>query len=116
MIRPFEFDNWGNMRLNEKSHWPSRVPPSEQGWKFWHHFWDGPERIVFGHSVLTKPLVTEKVVGLDGGGVFGFELWALVLPDNEIVRVNCANSSAISYKNNRDVKFCIDEKEDVYTY
>jgi hypothetical protein len=71
----------------EKSMWPSRIPPGEEGWKFWTHFWDGPERIIFGHSVLNKPLVTDKVIGIDGGACFGMELWALILPENRIVSV-----------------------------
>lgn len=78
MIRPFDFDERG-MTVNEKSVWPSRVPPDEPGWKFWTHFWDGPELVVFGHSVLDKPLITDRVAGIDGGAVFGRELHALVM-------------------------------------
>lgn len=92
MIRPY--DKWGNFYRHkdaERSCWASKVPEGEDGWKFWHHFWDGPERLVFGHSVLNKPLVTDRVVGLDGGGCFGLELWALVLPENEVVRYRCVN-------------------------
>lgn len=73
---------------DERSTWPSKVQPGNPA-LFWTNFWTGPERIVFGHSVLTEPLVTDKVVGLDGGGCFGLELWALVLPDNVIVRHKC---------------------------
>jgi hypothetical protein len=88
MIRPYDFDHWGNMTINEKSLWSSRVPEAERDqWKFWHHFWDGPERIIFGHSVLNKPLVREKAVGIDGGACFGRELWAFVLDTNEIVSI-----------------------------
>jgi hypothetical protein len=64
--------------------WPSKCPV---GWKFWTHFWDGPERIIFGHSVFDKPLVTEKAVGIDGGACFGRQLHALILPEWEIVSV-----------------------------
>lgn len=87
MIRPYDFDQSGNMTINERSCWASRIPEKEQGWKFWHHFWDGPERVIFGHSVLDKPLMHPKAVGIDGGCCFGLELWALVLPDWEIVKV-----------------------------
>lgn len=72
---------------SEKTLWPSRVPKDEDGWKFWTHFWKGPEVIVFGHSVLDKPLITEKVVGIDGGAVFGQQLHAYILPDKKIVSV-----------------------------
>jgi hypothetical protein len=72
----------------EKSLWPSRVPAAERGkWRFWSTLWDGPERVFFGHSVLDQPLVTDKVVGLDGGACFGRELWAYVLPEERLVRV-----------------------------
>lgn len=90
MIRPY--DQWGNFYRHkdaEKSVWASKVPANEDGWKFWHHFWDGPERIIFGHSVLNKPLITPKAVGIDGGGVFGLNLWAVVLPEWEIVEIKC---------------------------
>ena len=85
MIRPF--DEFGNLTYEEKTVWASKVPDGETGWGFWTKYWDGPERIIFGHSVLNKPLFTDKVVGLDGGACFGLELWALVLPDWEIVKV-----------------------------
>jgi hypothetical protein len=72
---------------NRESKWPSKSP---EGWTFWTHHWDGPERIIFGHSVFDKPLVTDKVVGIDGGGCFGMQLHALILPGWDIVSVPCA--------------------------
>jgi len=84
-IRPF--DKLGYPTFNEKSMWPTKVPKHEEGWKFWTEFWKGPERIIFGHSVLDVPLITDKVAGVDGGCCFGRELWALVLPDWNIVSV-----------------------------
>ncbi len=67
---------------NERvSKWPSKAP---SGWVFWSTLWQGPERVIFGHSVLTKPLITDKVVGIDGGAVFGHELWAFELPSGKI--------------------------------
>lgn len=105
MIRP------NNPEGGERSIWVSKVPKEEPDWKFWTHFWDGPERIVFGHSVLNEPLFTDKVVGLDGGCCFGLELWALVLPDNVIVRVK----SRRSYHGNRDRRLhMIDDKIGTY--
>ena len=80
------YDKWGNPTYNEKSVWPSKVPEGETGWKFWTEFWKGPERVIFGHSVLNEPMFTDTVVGLDGGCCFGLELWALVLPEWKIVK------------------------------
>lgn len=90
VIRPI--DEAGQATVGEKSVWSSKVPPGETGWGFWSTFWTGPERIIFGHSVLNMPLVTDKAVGLDGGACFGMELWALVLPTWEVIRLSCADS------------------------
>jgi len=73
--------------LSKKTKWPSKVLEHETQWKFWTNFWTGPETIVFGHSVLDTPLISEYAIGIDGGAVFGRELWAYVLPNKEIVRV-----------------------------
>ncbi len=64
-----------------KSYWPSKAPVD---FSFWTNFWRGPERLIFGHSVLDRPLVTEWAVGVDTGAVFGRGLTALVLPDWEL--------------------------------
>lgn len=69
---------------NPQSKWTSKAP---DGWKFWTNFYNGPERVIFGHSVLTEPLVTEFAVGIDGGACFGLELWGVILPTWEIVKV-----------------------------
>ena len=61
-----------------KSFWPSKAPP---GWTFWTNHWKGPERVIFGHSVLDRALVSEWAVGVDTGCVHGRELTAVVLPD-----------------------------------
>jgi hypothetical protein len=116
MIKPF--DKWGNPTHNYKSMWPSRVPDNEDGWKFWTTFWKGPERIIFGHSVLNKPLITDRVVGIDGGACFGMELWAFILPDNQLVSVKGHGSydpDDLKRRGNRNKKlFLIDG--DVGTY
>ncbi len=65
-----------------KSSWPSKAPA---GHRFWSNFYQGPERIIFGHSVLDRPLLTPWVVGIDTGAVFGRGLTALVLPDWQLV-------------------------------
>ncbi len=64
-----------------KSYWPSKAPVD---FSFWTNFWAGPERLIFGHSVLDRPLVSRWAVGVDTGAVFGRGLTALVLPDWEL--------------------------------
>ncbi len=64
-----------------KSFWPSKAPSD---FSFWTNFWKGPERLIFGHSVLDQPLVTQWAVGIDTGAVYGRGLTALVLPDWEL--------------------------------
>lgn len=66
-----------------KSFWPSRAPA---GFTFWTNHWTG-ERVIFGHSVLTKPLVLPHAVGIDTGVCFGGGLTAVVLPSWEVVTV-----------------------------
>ncbi len=67
-----------------KSYWPSRAPATHT---FWTNHWRGPERLIFGHTVVDRPLVSEWAVGIDTGCVFGLTLTAVVLPDWEIVSV-----------------------------
>ncbi|HZE96469.1 MAG TPA: metallophosphoesterase [Planctomycetota bacterium] len=67
-----------------RSEWPSKAPPD---WRFWTHFWTGPERVIFGHTVLDSPLVAEWAVGIDTGCVHGRSLTALVLPEWKLVSV-----------------------------
>jgi len=68
----------------KKSYWPSKAPSDHT---FWTNHWKGPERLIFGHSVLDKPLVTEHAVGIDTGCCHGRTLTAVVLPDWTIVSV-----------------------------
>jgi hypothetical protein len=67
-----------------KSFWPSKAPADHA---FWTNLWRGPERLIFGHSVLSQPLVTEHAVGIDTGAVYGRGLTAVVLPEWRIVTV-----------------------------
>jgi hypothetical protein len=43
--------------------------------------------VIFGHTVVDKPLVTPFAVGIDTGCVYGGPLTAVVLPTWEIVSV-----------------------------
>jgi len=70
---------------HQESYWASKVP--DNTWKYWTNYWKGPQRVVFGHSVLDKPLHNDYVTGIDGGAVFGMQLHALVLPENKIVTI-----------------------------
>lgn len=68
----------------KRSYWPSKAPPTHT---FWTNHWRGPERLIFGHTVVDKPLVSAHAVGIDTGCVFGGPLTALVLPDWTFVSV-----------------------------
>lgn len=107
MIKPYGHD--GLPSGNESSCWPSKVP-DETGWGFWTKFWKGPERIVFGHSVLTQPLISDFAVGIDGGCCFGLELWALILPEWKIVKVKS------TLKNTDKQKRLLNIGNNVFTY
>lgn len=67
-----------------KSFWPSKAPSTH---RFWTNHWRGPERVIFGHTVVDRALVTEHAVGIDTGCCFGGSLTAVVLPGWQIVSV-----------------------------
>lgn len=69
---------------SNRSKWPSKSPPH---WVFWTQIYKGPERIIFGHTVLNKPMLTEYVAGIDTGCVFGGGLTGIILPDWTVVSV-----------------------------
>lgn len=73
-----------NPNETERTYWANE---KREGFKFWTHFWTGPERLIFGHSVLDRPLVTPNAIGIDGGAVFGRDLHALILPEFKIETV-----------------------------
>ena len=54
----------------------SMVPDASYQPPFWFDRYDGPERVFFGHTVLSAPIVREYAVGLDTGCVYGNELTA----------------------------------------
>lgn len=62
--------------------------------KFWTHFWNGPESIIYGHQVhcLGSVLLEKKdqnvfCIGMDSGCCFGGNLSALILETLEIIQV-----------------------------
>lgn len=70
--------------MDRKSYWPSKAP---KGMKFWTQQWKGPERLIFGHTVVDQPLVSEYAVGIDTGCVYGRALTAVILPGWTFVSV-----------------------------
>jgi serine/threonine protein phosphatase 1 len=53
------------------------VPPGNgYDGPFWFESYEGPPRVLFGHTVLAEPLVTDWAVGLDTGCVYGGRLTA----------------------------------------
>lgn len=100
----------------KRTFWPSKAPSH---YKFWTNYWNGPETVIFGHSVLTKPLFspTDKkgdiptAVGIDTGVPFGLPLTALILPNWEIVQVPSRQR-----RNDRKVVATYKIQNDVYAY
>jgi len=78
------------------SYWPSKAPAD---YRFWTHHWKGPERVIFGHTVFDRPLVTEHAVGIDTGCVYGRTLTAVVLPTWELVSVPARST----YRGGKDI-------------
>jgi hypothetical protein len=67
-----------------KSYWPSKAP---EGFTFWANHWTGPERIIFGHTVVDRPFLGEHAVAIDTGCAYGGSLTAIVLPEWRLVSV-----------------------------
>lgn len=67
----------------KRSAWPSKAPTGT----FWTNYYNGRERVVFGHTGLNKPLHTQYATGIDTGCVFGRQLTAYILPDDRFVQV-----------------------------
>src|SRR5262249_1800576 len=82
---PYHLLHCQNIRPPEtKSFWPSKAPAAST---FWTNHWKGATRLIFGHSVLSKPLVTDFAVGVDPGCAFGGPLTAVVLPEWKLLQV-----------------------------
>ncbi|RLM59305.1 serine/threonine protein phosphatase [Halobellus sp. Atlit-31R] len=70
------------------------LAPDGDGRPFWWERYDGPERIYFGHKVLSRPYVGDHAVGLDTGCVYGGALTAY----------DCTNDRTISVDADRAYK------------
>ncbi|HKU40397.1 MAG TPA: metallophosphoesterase family protein [Polyangiales bacterium] len=73
-----------NMRTLRPDGTGSRRP--EDG-VLWGSRWPGPERVVFGHHATAGLQRHPHAVGLDTGCVYGHELTAYVLPNDELISV-----------------------------
>jgi serine/threonine protein phosphatase 1 len=79
----------------KKTLWPSKAPAD---FTFWTNFWKGPERLIFGHTVLSAPLLTQFAVGIDTGAVFGRGLTAVILPEWRIFTLPTPDHSKGNHK------------------
>lgn len=69
---------------NRKSYWPSKAPPEAT---FWANGWRGPERVIFGHTVVDHAFVSDFAAAVDTGCAHGGALTALILPEWTFVSV-----------------------------
>ncbi len=53
----------------------------------WFELYKGKKLVVFGHWAALKGVQRDNVIGIDTGCVYGRELTALLLPDQELVSV-----------------------------
>lgn len=66
----------------------SLVPEASYQPPFWFDRYSGPERVFFGHTVLSAPIVREHAVGLDTGCVYGGQLTAYDWRADECIGVD----------------------------
>lgn len=78
----------------------SLAPGGSYDAPFWFDYYEGPERVVFGHTVLERPLVDTYSIGLDTGCVYGGALTAY----------DCTRDRSVSVEANQTVKERSDEK------
>ncbi len=50
---------------------------------------DFGRKIIFGHTPFSNPLMTDNKIGIDTGTVYGGKLTCLVLPERELIKVDC---------------------------
>ncbi len=63
--------------------WPPPGPP----YRPWYDFYQGEKRVVFGHWARQGLYVSDKVIGLDSGCVYGGQLSAWIAEEDRIVQV-----------------------------
>jgi serine/threonine protein phosphatase 1 len=80
-----------------------RAVPPENGYDgpFWWESYEGPTRVLFGHTVLEAPVVTDHAVGLDTGCVYGGTLTAYDYRDGGFHTVEAFDT----YRERPDRKF-----------
>lgn len=66
---------------------PEDWPPPDLPYRPWHHYYHGKKRVVFGHWARQGLYVTDKVIGLDSGCVYGGLLSAWIAEEDGIVQV-----------------------------
>ena len=81
---------------SRKSYWPSKAPADHV---FWTNHWRGPERLIFGHSVVDLPHVTDPAVGIDTRALYGRARTARLVPAWELVSVPARHR----YRGGKDV-------------
>lgn len=66
-----------------------------EGYAPWAELYDGPQRIIYGHTVFEEPQILGNTVGVDTGCVFGGKLTAVLLPDLRFISVKAGKAYAL---------------------
>ena len=66
---------------------PADWPPPEEPFVAWDRHYTGDKRVVFGHWARRGLVVTDRVIGLDTGCVYGLQLSAWIAEEDRIIQV-----------------------------
>lgn len=66
-----------------------------EGYAPWHELYDGPEEVIYGHTVYDRPQDHNRTFGIDTGCVYGGYLTAFMLPKRSYLQVKAKRAYAI---------------------
>ncbi len=93
-LRVIHPDRPGEVRWMEKPGHYTLEESRKEGFAPWYELYDGPEAVVYGHTVFEEPKIYKETIGIDTGCVYGGELTAFILPERSFRKVRAKKAYA----------------------